>query len=677
MNNINTKIKEINSREVDFLDKYQEIYIQEDFNKINFDLRIKNLVLDYKEIDTKSLINDFFYPLIKENIAFEFKIPDYIKINTNFLEMVKKDKFFYCPKISFKFSLHIEHKTSIERDNSILILGDDNLIKLFKESNDKTEFIKEFSIKNTECIAFDLIENFVLYASKKELYLFDIKSGNEINKKELNFEIENLFFDYETKKHYINYGNFCRELYIKNYEIIIGDDFPLDKIKKIGYSSNIKNTDVIEKKFYSPEEKISDFVISPDENYFCYTSIDSKVTKLISLKKGKVERLMNVISNNMFFSDKSNILIIEFTDNEHKDIKIKYFNIKNEYYINELLENFYKENFEIKINNRSQENTISKFNKYLIFKNLDGSNINNMSAKEVKNSITIDFIDNDNFIYFNYIDCIIYKINIKTNEISKYIENKIVHNLLNPVTVKNIILSPDQKYIVFECVNITYIYDIAKKDILNPISKYYSEKNLKFSSDSKLMYYQKKETSGIFLYFLETENFTEIKSIKIEEKKFQLSANFDKIFVLDEVKNQIISRDTFLIYNNNKNHSNFLDIIQKIERKEILGYFKFENFITIIYKDKILTFKNTSNGAKKINEFHGENFSGEFTKTSLDLEIFAFDDGFIIKKENGKVYGSENWKDYVYFIDGDEIKDYPKWESYFDAVWDSNIFEEL
>lgn len=687
--NISVKVNDLTSEELDFLDKYQKIYIQEKYNKTRFDLRIENLMLDFENINKNELINGFLYTLIKENIAFGFKIPDYIPINQTFLEMVKNDPFFYYPILSLKGSLNIKNeiKKTIERNNFIFILETDSIIKIFKKTNEKIEFINEIhpKIDDIECIDFECIDNFIIYASEKNLYLFDLKSCKEINKKDFSFEIKELGYKEEDKKYYIRYGSFCRELSIKNNEFIIGDDLVIEKTRDIINSKELQSCDSEEKIIYSNIDKSIDFfTISPDEKYLCFTG--KNITKVIELKNKMAIKTSLFTSIKIIFSYDSKIIFIKYY--ELGDSLIKLFHISSNT-VAEFNQKNMSKNFEIKLNKKTI--ALNDNNGNLILSNLYNFNIfsGDICTKQLVNCKFTEFLDENNLIFFDeYMQ--IKVLNLNTKQIIPFIENSTLYNTLSYNTVKNMLLSTDKKYIIFETAKKLFFYEIAIKNIITREIIDYVDNSVKFSADSNIICYQTLYHLDRKLHFLKTETLEEIHSIDLNTEKFQLSIDFKKIFILDEVKNQIVSRSIGLLYKNTnisestdkfylEKTSTDISSIKKIQTKELLGYLKFDNFITLIQKDKVLTFKHTNNGAELVNSFNGNNFSGEAIKsfTNSELEIFSFDAGFIIKKLDGKLYGSKNWKDYVYFRDGDEIKDYPKWERYFDAVWDPNIFEEL
>ena len=117
--------------------------------------------------------------------------------------------------------------------------------------------------------------------------------------------------------------------------------------------------------------------------------------------------------------------------------------------------------------------------------------------------------------------------------------------------------------------------------------------------------------------------------------------------------------------------------INKIAKKELLDFIKFDNYITLIFKDSIKNYKCNKDGAELVFELKGKYVNNENRDTiTTDMEFHIFDDGFVIIKNN-KAYGTNNWKDYVQFVEGLEIKHYSTWESYYDNAWSFQIFEEL
>lgn len=64
---------------------------------------------------------------------------------------------------------------------------------------------------------------------------------------------------------------------------------------------------------------------------------------------------------------------------------------------------------------------------------------------------------------------------------------------------------------------------------------------------------------------------------------------------------------------------------------------------------------------------------GDKCNIDSDLEFLAFENGYIVKRGNN-FYGSMNYKDYIYFVDGyDIIVD----DRYYSFYLDSSLFEEI
>lgn len=160
-------------------------------------------------------------------------------------------------------------------------------------------------------------------------------------------------------------------------------------------------------------------------------------------------------------------------------------------------------------------------------------------------------------------------------------------------------------------------------------------------------------------------------------------ANNELIFL------NITNKEIFNSYKNLQNlgyeYVGYLDYNQE---KEFKSYYKYNQYINFLFQDSNensnylrtyifseetskLIFDVSSNSPFKVDD----NFQ---IKKELpnNIKIHIFPDGFVILKEN-KVYGTENWKDYVHFVDGLEIKDYQKWESLYDNAWCPEIMSEL
>lgn len=122
-----------------------------------------------------------------------------------------------------------------------------------------------------------------------------------------------------------------------------------------------------------------------------------------------------------------------------------------------------------------------------------------------------------------------------------------------------------------------------------------------------------------------------------------------------------------------------IESIYSKESKSLVDYIKNDNYLTLIFSDSLTHYKFEKEGAKAIFHLTGKELKRKegLNKTiPNNLRMYVFEDGFVILKVN-KVYGTENWKNYVQFVEGLEVKEYSKWESYYDNAWCPELFEEL
>ena len=168
---------------------------------------------------------------------------------------------------------------------------------------------------------------------------------------------------------------------------------------------------------------------------------------------------------------------------------------------------------------------------------------------------------------------------------------------------------------------------------------------------------------------------TIIKNTMVIEKNLISKIEFNKTNYYNQnnlnmsvkIKNIINKNDDTKIFNENK-------------EKKLIGYYKYDNYLNLIYEYKennyLITFKCEKEKANIVFQMSCKKIKAELKEIPKDMEIHVFDDGFVIIKNN-KAYGTNNWKDYVQFVEGLEIKHYSTWESYYDNAWEFEIFEKL
>lgn len=714
------KIKSLKftEREKNYLDKYQSVFCDNYKNITALNARIDILNLDYKDLQVSNL-TDRINSMIKESFIFDkLNILDY-SIKEDYEKALLDYNHFYYPRVSFKFPKESNFKDLKYKGDFLYSSGDDGLIRIFRYDKkiDKIQFLKEIGILGSICSAYEIYKNYLLYAVNKNMYVYDFKSEKKLQIIEIDEKIDDINFDLASNILSIYFGN--KE---QDFDILDGNVF---------FKSNIKNT----KKILS---LTTNALINNHNKILCNKKLFS--LKIINRAEFIFDRILSYNNKNIIVcSNNEKSFIFKNENNTLKIIgeldEIPYrLSINNKYlltnngsnpFLIKLYE--YKNNIEkfdliaLSSINNIKNAVFSKDEKFLFFM-IEGSYYLERLS-EIKANKIIFSSKNKEILKSNSPFCSIF-----FSEKNKYLIIQVDTTFINnyrKVFIFDIINKKILKEFEFNCSSLSYeffdnenklvflqflgknlkleIYSSINWTLLNTseiiINNYINPQIYKINEECFFIPYDKK------ISFFYTKTLREEKHFLFTEKILLFLQNSQKILCASLNKLYIFSFDNidffddpliietnhtikyFELYDNNKKLIIFYNdyyeiydienykIISKNPCRELLGYLKFDNYISIIYKNEIKTFKHTNDGAELIYTLNSITSGGDYKK--IPENMFAFDDGFIIKKLDGKVYGSKNWKDYVYFVDGDEIKDYPQWESYFEAVWNSNIFEEL
>lgn len=719
---INVSFNDFNKEEKEYLEKYQKIFVEsyKDTQKLN--ARIDVLNLDYNNVDTNKLIN------IINNIIHDAQILPNIRIDPTlisfeYIESILSYYHFYCPKLSFRFPSKTKFIDMKYKDSFLLINSSDGLIRFFKYDGNNFCFIKELGIKDSICSAYEIFNHYFLYAVESTLYLYNLKSGKIIKKRNMDQNI--------TQIHYNKIEDNIVLYFDKNKQEFkfINDDLISQNI-----SSNI--SDIIENKSYVIIDNLKLII----QNGIIYTYFIDSIVDLKTKNNNKISLsnqesiliIENDINTIFYYLNLPNITkkisksdsyeiskddnLLEITSSsEDKKVSLYY---KNEFLLesnsitNTTFSNDSKSFFFINENKKSF--SINSIENILLNKKLDSSKSFPLSSYDT--IVNKGFSSKDRYFRITYDTGIInswrkielwnYKVmsTLGTLGSNGSVELKISNS--------KVLFLDDDKYILIwgfsssEDKNSLYIYETSSYKLIKSFI-YEKDTSIYKYKDSSIII-TNSITKSIDLYlFLDNDlvlnssinfpnpidkpsindNYISVKhSNQIDIYNIKTSEKELSIYTCDNIKDFYISKTSDKLYMLYENCYEVYDLNSSIKKynlipknisKDFHGYIKFDQYISIFYLDKVKTFKFNHNGANFIYEVSASDFKGEFKLSPSDLDLYVFEDGFIIISKENKVYGSENWKDYIYFVDGDEIKDYPKWESYYDSVWDFSIFEEL
>ncbi|MEO0209015.1 MAG: hypothetical protein ABIL43_02295, partial [candidate division WOR-3 bacterium] len=133
------------------------------------------------------------------------------------------------------------------------------------------------------------------------------------------------------------------------------------------------------------------------------------------------------------------------------------------------------------------------------------------------------------------------------------------------------------------------------------------------------------------------------------DREFKVSNT--KIRAISSYKNYIFVVDSFGYYVFTTNWE-IKQIPSYNPIKSITGIKRFDDYLSIAYKNGEIKTYHRDGSLKSVMKTKG--FENEEIVIDGEIKFYAFADGYIIVKGNN-FYGSRNFRDYIYFVDGYDI----------------------
>ncbi|MDT7880774.1 MAG: hypothetical protein RQ990_07980, partial [Candidatus Hydrothermia bacterium] len=244
---------------------------------------------------------------------------------------------------------------------------------------------------------------------------------------------------------------------------------------------------------------------------------------------------------------------------------------------------------------------------------------------------------------------------------------------------------------VFENYLFAYSNGVLKVFTLEKFEEIYSIKaNLKDFFYNDLLFLIFEDKIDICKLNGQVQKTVELKptSYLLNGKKVLFGTKDGKVVILenDEIREYSVSNSEIKFISKYKNYYLLCDkfgvylFIDVWEIKQILSYNpskpitgikKFDDYLSIAYLNGQIKTYHRDGSLKSVMKTKG--FEDKEIVIDNGIKFLAFDDGYIILKGN-KVYGSKNWRDYVYFVDGYDII---MSDNYYDFYEEPSLFDEL
>jgi len=244
---------------------------------------------------------------------------------------------------------------------------------------------------------------------------------------------------------------------------------------------------------------------------------------------------------------------------------------------------------------------------------------------------------------------------------------------------------------VFENYLFAYSNGVLKVFTLEKFEEIYSIKaNLKDFFYNDLLFLIFEDKIDICKLNGQIQKTLELKptSYLLNGKKVLFGTKDGKVVILenDEIREYSVSNSEIKFISKYKNYYLLCDkfgvylftdvweikqILSYNPSKPITGIKKFDDYLSIAYLNGQIKTYHRDGSLKSFMKTKG--FEDKEIVIDNGIKFLAFNDGYIILKGN-KVYGSKNWRDYVYFVDGYDII---MSDNYYDFYEEPSLFDEL
>jgi|GEM_PF-3482798 len=590
-------------------------------------------------IDVEKVLNSF-YSLLKKSLSIEPSALSSLDglISDELIENLKKHGFSY-PILKFRFPKKANYKDIKFSDNLLFSRGDDGLVRFWIYYENWFYFLKEIGEYGFGYGHYEKLGDYLFYTVGNKLIVYNIKSEAKINEREFPSEILSLEANNDVV--YVYYGKIKQGVKIFDNEIVYDLADIYDKLPSIKTRIDLDEGFVI-----------------VHEGQIIYAFENNKAFSKVWEYEIPTENSITLIKNFILMKDSIHYLY----DFEKNSVILS---------LSDELAFSNNDNFLITFD-KANNLKMYDLNDYKLKK----------SVKMNDNVYSIAF--NDNYLFLGsdgYI--LIYKL----KERIAFKEFETIKKL------KKIEVSKEKIEIlkVFENYLFAYSNGVLKVFTLEKFEEIYSIKsNLKDFFYNDLLFLIFEDKIDICKLNGQIQKTLELKptSYLLNGKKVLFGTKDGKVVILenDEIREYSVSNSEIKFISKYKNYYLLCDkfgvylftdvweikqILSYNPSKPITGIKKFDDYLSIAYLNGQIKTYHRDGSLKSVMKTKG--FEDKEIVIDNGIKFLAFNDGYIILKGN-KVYGSKNWRDYVYFVDGYDII---MSDNYYDSYEEPSLFDEL
>ncbi|MCS7245447.1 MAG: hypothetical protein RMJ38_04910 [candidate division WOR-3 bacterium] len=633
----------LNDWEKAFIERFVEYYNLYMGSSIRMQV-VAEILSKEMGIDTNKVLGGF-YSLLKGALSIDLSASEVLNgiISQELIENLKKQGFSY-PVLKFKFPKGSFYKDIKFKDNLLYSRGEDGLVRFWIYYDNYFYFLKEIGVLNAGYGPYEVLGDYLYYALGEKLIVYNIKSETKITEKVFPYKIEALESNGDIV--YVFYGKIKQGIRISDNEVVYDLADVYEKLPQQRTKIDINEYFVIVHEgqiFYAKENErafsnIYKIDFTTENIVFALESYIAMKDNILYLYDFEKRSVVISLSDEVAFSFRNNLMISVDKLNSLKLLDLGDLKMKSISSINEVVYSIdFNENYVVVGSNGYL--IVYKLRDKLLFKTFNTFKEYRKIPISKGNVVKVKLYDN---YLFAYADDGVLKV-VSANDFSELHTLKV--NIKDFVWTGNyLILFYNEKFDVCKLngqVQTSYDLNVSSYLIYNrEVILGTKEGIVKFLNLNDLSIHKEYKVSG-----------SEIKVIS-PYKKYILIVDGDGILIFTpfwEVE-QVLSRD-------------ISKPIKYIER--------FDDYVSIVYENgKISTYHK--DGSLK-SQIKTKGSMSDKCNIESDLEFLAFENGYIVKRGNN-FYGSMNYKDYIYFVDGyDIIVD----DKYYSFYLDSSLFEEI
>ena len=628
----------LNDWEIAFIGRLVEYYKLYKGSSIKMQTVIEILSKEMA-IDVQKVL-DSFYTLLKKSLSIEPSAINNLDgfISDELIENLKKHGFSY-PILKFRFPTKSKYRDIKFRDNLLFSRGEDGLVRFWIYYENWFYFLKEIGEYGCGYGHYEKLEDYLLYTVGNKLLVYNIKSEVKISEKEFPSEI--LSLELNNNVVYVYYGKIKQGVKIFDNEIVYDLADVYDKLPSL-----------------KTRIDLDEGFVFIHEGQIIYAFENNKAFSKIFEYEIPTENAVSLIKNFILMKDKI-------------------------YY----LYNFEKNSAILSL---SDEIAFSYNNSFLItFDKLNNLKMYDLNDYKLKKSIKISdnvysICFNDSYLFIGsdgYILIFKLKEKIAFKEFETFKKLKKIDISSEKISIIKIF----ENYLFAYGNSVLKVFDLEKFDEIYSIKV--SLKDFFYSNFLFLIFEDRVDICKLNGQVQKTLNL-KVSSYLLDNKSIIFGTEDGKIVILenDEIREYSVSNSEIKFISKYKDYycvgdkfgiylfASFWDIKQILSynpSKPITGIKRFDDYLSIAYLNGEIKTYHKDGSLKSVMKTKG--FEDKEIKIDNEIKFFAFDDGYIVVKGN-KFYGSNNCRDYIYFVDGYDII---MSDNYYEFFEDVSLFDEL